>query len=90
MNFWKIHKIFITKNNNLLSRQIPLTFNEDIEIRLCRDEPSCPEDVLIRELHAAVFILMNSLNDCSVPLIDYSAVHVINNIIITISIMHII
>ena len=35
-------------------RQIPLTSNEDIETRLCRDEPSFHEDVLIRELQLYV------------------------------------
>ena len=45
-------------NNNCCSdpnlpwfyRQIPLTTSEDIEIRICRDESSYNEDVLIKEL----------------------------------------
>ena len=35
-------------------RQLPLTANEDIETRLCRDEVSSSEDILIRELQLYV------------------------------------
>ena len=35
-------------------RQLPLTSNEDIETRLCHDEPSSLEDVLIKELQLYV------------------------------------
>ena len=31
-------------------RQLPLTTSDDIETRLCRNEPSSLEDVLIRDL----------------------------------------
>ena len=35
-------------------RQIPLTTNDDIETRICRDEASSNEDVLVRELQLYV------------------------------------
>ena len=34
--------------------QIPLTTNDDIETRICRDEASSNEDVLVRELQLYV------------------------------------
>ena len=35
-------------------RQIPLTANEDIETRICRDQESGDEDVLVRQLRLYV------------------------------------
>ena len=51
-----------SNNNNCCSdpnlpwfyRQIPLTANKDIEARICRDEKSTNEDVLVKELQLCV------------------------------------